>query len=87
LLPEEDDEEEDEPRPELRLLLLADPSSRLPPLSRFFEDWLRELSDCDCDFFDWLAISGLLEWFANAPAGADLVRLQWPCHVARRFLR
>jgi hypothetical protein len=59
LLPEEDDDE-DEPRSQRRLLLLPDPSSRLPPLSRFFEDWLRELSDCDRDLFDWLAISGLL---------------------------
>jgi hypothetical protein len=55
LLPEDDDEDEDEPRPELlELRLPPDPSLRLPPLSRFFEDWLRELSDCD--FFDWLAI-------------------------------
>ena len=55
-----EDDDEDEPRPELRLLLLPDPSLRLPPLSRFFEDWLRELSDSDCDLFDRLAISGLL---------------------------
>ena len=53
LLPE-DDEEED-PRPELpELRLPLDPSVRLAPLSRFLEDWLREL--LDRDLLDWLAI-------------------------------
>jgi hypothetical protein len=53
LLPE-DDEEED-PRPELpELRLLLDPSLRLPPLSRLLEVWLRELPDRD--LLDWLAI-------------------------------
>jgi hypothetical protein len=59
LLPrdEEDDEEdgEDESRPDPRLLLF-DPSSRLPPLSRLRDESLRDLSDWDCDLFDWLAM-------------------------------
>ena len=54
-------------RPPLPLLLRDDPSSRLPPRSRFMSDELREepllprdeLPDPD-DLFDWFAIGVLL---------------------------
>jgi hypothetical protein len=52
---EDDEEEDDESRPDSRLLLL-DPASRLPPLSRLRDASLRDLSDCDFDLFDWLAM-------------------------------
>jgi hypothetical protein len=59
-LPREEEEDDDEDPRSAPRLLAPDPSSRLPPLSRFFDDGLRDLSDWDCDLFDWLAIAGLL---------------------------